>query len=122
MADLAGIATAALGPPALAALVPLIFLAGRVRPRAADYFRQWISCGVGMIVAECVNGTPAKLIAAVASTLVAAICWWLSRRKRKRSAKLIGAKSRALLAAVVARMRETAKPRPVFKPAPGGAS
>lgn len=50
--------------------------------------------------------------------------WWHDRRSRrgKRADGLIGEKSRALLAALVRKAREAAKPRPVFRPAPGGAS
>lgn len=120
-AYLFGVAFAAFAPPAMPGLSALLCLPFRVRIKAEDFFRQWMTAGVGITVAEILTGTPAKLIAAVASTVVAAICWWLSRRKRKRSAKLTGAKSRALLAAVVARMREVAKPRSVLRPVPGGA-
>ena len=44
--------------------------------------------------------------------------WW--RRNRKRSPRSYGAKARALLAALVRKAREAAKPRPVLRPAPGG--
>ncbi len=44
-----------------------------------------------------------------------------NRRKRKRAAALAGAKSRARIAALVARVRETANPRRVLRPVPGGA-
>jgi len=43
------------------------------------------------------------------------------RRRRKRAPRSYGAKSRALIAAMVARMRESLRPRPVLRPAPGGA-
>ncbi len=44
-----------------------------------------------------------------------------NRRKRKRAAALAGAKSRARIAALVARVRQTVKPRKVLRPVPGGA-
>lgn len=51
--------------------------------------------------------------------------WWhQERRKRKRhrrGIRALGAKSRALRAKLVATMRERARPRPVLRPAPGGA-
>jgi MFS family permease len=52
--------------------------------------------------------------------------WWRNcrkRRKRKRAAAMAGAKSRALIEALVKRVRETARPRPVLKPVlrPAGA-
>jgi hypothetical protein len=43
------------------------------------------------------------------------------RRKRRRSPRSLGAKARALLAAVVARMRQSLKPRHVLRPVRGGA-
>lgn len=58
--------------------------------------------------------------------ILAAICawqWWNGRRKdRDRAGFLIGAKSRALRDALVRRVREAAKPRPVLRPVPGGAA
>ncbi len=58
-----------------------------------------------------------------ACALAAAYEWrkhWRNR-KRKRAAALAGAKSRARIAALVARVREAAKPRRVLRPVPGGA-
>ena len=49
---------------------------------------------------------------------------WLGRRhsrRRRRTLRELGAKSRARLAALVRRAREAAKPRPVLRPQPGGA-
>jgi hypothetical protein len=45
--------------------------------------------------------------------------WWRNRRNRKRAPRAYGAKSAALLAALVKRAREAAKPRPVLRPVPG---
>lgn len=53
--------------------------------------------------------------------LCALAVWWWKRRKRKRAAGLVGTKSRALVAALVRRAREAARPRPVLRPQPGGA-
>ena len=49
--------------------------------------------------------------------------WWDCRRKkrRKRAPRAYGAKSRALIAALTAKARAAAKPRPVLRPVPGGA-
>ena len=63
---------------------------------------------------------------AVPSALFAAAValeWWRDRRRRrrKRAPRAYGAKSRALLAALVRRAREATKPRPVLRPAPGAA-
>jgi hypothetical protein len=43
------------------------------------------------------------------------------RRRRDRAPKAVGAKSRALIAALARKVRESARPRPVLRPAPGGA-
>ena len=45
--------------------------------------------------------------------------WW-NRRKRRRGPRAIGAKARARIAAMTARMRERPA-RPVLRPVPGGA-
>ena len=47
---------------------------------------------------------------------VNAIIWWRRRRKKRRALAAIGAKALAIRAAMVATMRERAKPRPVLKP------
>lgn len=48
--------------------------------------------------------------------------WWRKRKRRDPAARSLGAKSRARLAALVAKVRESAKPRRVLRPVPGGAS
>jgi hypothetical protein len=48
--------------------------------------------------------------------------WWRRRRKRRRNAPgLAGYKARAALARLAQRARDAAQPRPVLRPAPGGA-
>jgi hypothetical protein len=87
--------------------------------RGGSYFGGWIG---GCALEAIVNVLDRQYLAAVtaaASLIIAAVLWWLSRRRRKRAPKLAGAKSRALLAAVVRTMRERSKPRPVFRPVPG---
>jgi hypothetical protein len=54
------------------------------------------------------------------STLIAAWLWWRHRR-RDRAPKTYGAKTKAIIAAMVRRAREAAQPRPVLRPVPGGA-
>jgi hypothetical protein len=48
--------------------------------------------------------------------------YWWRRKDRKRAAKALGYKARALVAALVERAREAAQPRPVLKPQRQGAS
>lgn len=66
--------------------------------------RQWAGCAISGAVA-----------------LLCALLWRRNRRKGKKAPRAYGAKSRALIAAMVARLRETARPRRVLKPVPGGA-
>ena len=48
--------------------------------------------------------------------------WWKSyRRKRKKALRELGYKARARVADLVSKQREAWKPRPVLRPAPGGA-
>jgi hypothetical protein len=60
--------------------------------------------------------------ASLNAAVMAFIAWrdW-RRRKRKRGTASLGAKSRALRAALVRRMRESGKPRPALQPAPRAA-
>src|SRR5260221_495187 len=46
------------------------------------------------------------------------LLWWHRRRKRRRALALLGAKSRALIAAMVKRVREQRKPSRVLRPSP----
>src|SRR5260221_13586853 len=46
------------------------------------------------------------------------LLWWLGRRKRRRALALLGAKSRALIAAMVKRVRQERKPSRVLRPHP----
>jgi hypothetical protein len=54
------------------------------------------------------------------SAAIALVIWWRKRRDRKRAGPVLGAKSRALLAALVSRAREAGTPRPVLRPVLGG--
>jgi integral membrane sensor domain MASE1 len=53
-------------------------------------------------------------------TVLALIGWWWLRKRRKRAPRAFGYKGRALLAALVASLRESLRPRPVLRPAPEG--
>jgi len=47
--------------------------------------------------------------------------WWRRNRKKRRASLALGAKALALRASLVRKMRESARPRPVLRPVPGGA-
>jgi hypothetical protein len=57
----------------------------------------------------------------VAAAVVVAWKLWRHRKDRDRVPRAYGAKSRALLATLARRAREASKPRPAFRPVPGGA-
>jgi len=109
-----GILIAALGPAGLAGLLWRL-------DRHYSFRLGWFSGGAGGALGYIAGRAWVPALLCAANALIAALAWWWRRRKRRRAARLIGARSRALLAAVVARMRETAKPRPVLRPSPGGA-
>lgn len=115
IADLGQIAFGLATPPALG------YGLSRVLPGTTFYW-LWCTSAIGGAIGSALPPAawPQSASNGV-SLIVAAVLWWLSRRRRKRAPKAMGAKSRALLAAVVAKMRQSLKPRPVFKPAPGGA-
>jgi len=108
----------------ICALTPLPngFLLSRIAPLIWRFHGGWGATGFVLAVTSASSGEWAWAAAGAANAALAAICWWLSRRKRRHVAKLIGATSRALLAAVVARMKDALKPRTVLRPVPGGAS
>jgi hypothetical protein len=107
------------------ALPPFISFAwGRVqrkRGRVWNFYGGWVSSCIGGAVGWALSGSWNLVAVDAANALLAVIMWWLSRRRKRRAPKSAGAKSKAILAAVVARMRETLKPRPVLRPVPGGA-
>lgn len=108
--------------------VPLVFLgivlvlaspSGSEREARGDGL---LAIGLGIAaVAEVLNGD--WLLAAVngPAACFAAWLWWRNRKRRDRAPRSYGYKARAALAALVAKARESARPRPVLRPAPGGA-
>lgn len=119
--ELIGIVWAAAWPPVWALFWRGLTRRWPVRGFAAGFWPQWLAAAFWTAVTQAlVPDYPAVAIAA-GSAVIALAGWWLSRRRKRRSPKLAGAKSRALLAAVVAKLRESLKPRPVLRPVPGGA-
>ncbi len=95
---------------------------GSLIPRRTWFYLMWAtSAGVIAVVALVAADWRTSAIAA-ANLAVALACWGLSRRRKRRAPRACGTKARALLAAVVAKMRETLRPRPVLRPQPGGVS
>jgi hypothetical protein len=95
---------------------------GRVRRRyRARFYQGWIGAAVGGGVTWAIQGQWLWAAIDMANVGVAVVLWWLSRRRRKRAPRAYGAKSRALVAALVRKARENARPRPVPRLGPAGA-
>ena len=109
-------------PPVYGALwSALTGVAGSPTSRRTWFYLMWASsAGVTAVIGLAAGQWLGAGIATV-SLAVALILWWLSRRRRKRAPRAYGAKSAALVADLVRRAREAARPRPVLRPAPGGA-
>ena len=86
------------------------------------FWGQWCNAGFWVMASEWWPGRdhPAAAVGA-AQLVLGAVLWWRSRRRRRRAPRAYGAKSRALVAALVRKAREAARPRRVLRPAPGGA-
>ena len=78
------------------------------------YAAAW-DIGIGLIAALWL-----PVIVSAANLILAAWLYWRHGRRKDRAPRAYGAKSRALLAAIVRRAREAAKPRPVLRPVPQG--
>lgn len=122
-----------IGALIVAVLLPLTTAV--VNWAVARWRRHWVpSCAVrygvllGALDATCnaviFTATGVWPVTLISVTLAAAgwwLWWWLGRR-RDRAPRQFGAKSRLLLEALVERMRESARPRLVLSPIPGGAA
>lgn len=95
-------------------------LPGR-RPRFAKLAQDWLGGAAGGAIYGLLTHGIAYTAGCALSALAAVAYWWWKRRRRDRAPRLLGEKSRALIAALVAKVRESARPRPVLRPVPGGA-
>lgn len=75
-----------------------------------------------MTLGWAVQGYWASAAIMTVAGILALMGWWQRRKRRKRAPRAFGYKSRALIAAIVATLRERSQPRPVLRPQPGGAS
>ena len=89
--------------------------------RASGAVSGWLSSSVSLMIISPFQHDWGMFACAAASFATALAVWWWKRKRRDRAPKMYGAKSRALVAALVRRAREAAKPRPVLRPVPGGA-
>ena len=92
-----------------------VFLRGSM---SAFYCGWIVSAIVGGVYLLAEGEHPVWTVIAGANAGLAAYLWWRKRKRRKRAPRAYGAKSRALVQALVRRAREQARPRPVLRPLP----
>lgn len=86
--------------------------------RDAFYFGWIASAIVGGVYLLADGEHPVWTVIAGANAGLAAYLWWRKRKRRKRAPRAYGAKSRALVDAVVRKMRQERQPRRVLRPLP----
>ena len=90
-----------------------------------DEVTWWMTCAANVLgIAVRASGGMWGSVAVygIAAGFCAWMAWRRRRKDRRRAASLLGAKSRALRAAIVKRAREAARPRTVLRPSLKGAS
>ena len=118
MGSLPTLAWACMWPPLFASVWWHAF---RSRPGPSRFYEAWGCAGFGGVLTYGVSRQVIPVVISVAQIILAVFLWWLSRRRRRRAPKPAGYKARALIAAIVRKAREAARPRPVLRPVPGGA-
>jgi hypothetical protein len=101
-------------------------MAAIMQERAAGDFRgrayaMWMFTAAWSVGVSLILGAWLLVATSGASLVIAGWLYWHHRRRRDRAPKLSSAKGRAIIAALVRRAREAAKPHPVLRPVPGGA-
>jgi len=106
-------------PPGGSATLGLIL---RQRVPSGTFFASWCT-GAGFPMVANIGGHNWGMASCEGASLAAGIAAWLwwRHRRRNRAPKTYGAKTKAIIAAMVRRAREAAQPRPVLRPVPGGA-
>jgi membrane protein implicated in regulation of membrane protease activity len=95
---------------------------------SAGTFRYGMRLTVADLIADVLVTSGAFLVApwpygAACAALTALTAWrlWRRRKRRDRAPRELGYKARVTVAALVRRVREAGRPRPVLQPVPGGA-
>jgi hypothetical protein len=100
------------------------WIIGRLTGRRLPHWVTAVVWGVPMVpiaAAFLAIGQPLASAASALNAIAALIWWWLSRRRKRRAAAWLSEKFRFVRDRMVQTMRDRAKPRPVFRPSPGGA-
>jgi hypothetical protein len=79
---------------------------------------SWAGGGAGVMAAGLLELQWIIVLTGAAHVGIGLVIWWRRRRRRRRALAVPGAKSRALLATLIRRLRETLAPRPVLSPVP----
>lgn len=108
-------------PPFLAVGIPwLVWLV--IRGPVRVNYALWVGGSFGGVLGAFATVNWLALAVNVVSGLVAVVLWLRRGRRRGRAPRAYGAKSRARVAALVARACEAGRPRRVLRPVPGGVS
>ncbi len=78
----------------------------------------FVAGGLGLVVAYGIGRLWIPFTIGAAWLAIGVLLWWHRRRKRRRALALLGARSRALRAALVRTMRRERKPSRVLRPHP----
>lgn len=104
-------------PPAFALMwAPAVRVLPPHPPWAVAVAESWVAGAASVVVAFAGGPWPGAVIGA-AHAAVGVWLWRRGRRGRRRAPRAYGAKSRALVAALVAKARNATGPRPVPRPA-----
>jgi hypothetical protein len=100
----------------------LLAVAGGACMIVSIWRHPWGHAGISLLAAGDLLLHQWPYLGLVAGMVVLDLYVHWRRRKRKRAAKKIDAKSRARIADLIGTMRERARQRPALRPTPGGAS
>jgi hypothetical protein len=103
--------------------LPGWWLAGRRPEFGYWWYGAWTIIDIGLLVFNIVTGDWGWAAWMAFVTAATAWSWWDSRRKRRRRRAMAaaGAKTRAIRDAMVRKVRQAGRPRPVLRPVPQGA-
>ena len=94
----------------------------RLGTSRAAFGETWTCGGAGVVLTGAGFGQWLEIVIGLAQVAIGIWLWRRGRRGRRRAPRAYGAKSRALVAVLVAKARDAARPRPALRPVPGGMS
>lgn len=104
-------------PPLWAVILPRLAARLAMRSRPDPFPLGWLCAGAGDLLAAALARDPAASAVSAGQVLIALAIWrWRKRKDRRRALAAWGARELARLAAMVAALRERARPGPVLRP------